>query len=77
MREGIRAETKLHVTLEYLATGDSITSLQYLYRVPKGTISLFLPEVLDAIYKACEEAIHVCLLFYIKMRESKQMKVYK
>ena len=50
-REPISARIKLEITLRYLASGDSLTSLQYRYRVPKNTISVFLPEVLSAIYE--------------------------
>ncbi|KAJ8959580.1 hypothetical protein NQ314_006229, partial [Rhamnusium bicolor] len=42
MRSPISPQIKLEVTLRYLATGDSFASLQYLYRLPKCTISVFL-----------------------------------
>ncbi|VVC38715.1 Harbinger transposase-derived nuclease domain,Endonuclease/exonuclease/phosphatase [Cinara cedri] len=48
-RMAIPVISKLEVTLRYLATGDSFKSLQYLFRVPESTISIFLPEVLSAI----------------------------
>ena len=49
MRMAIPTATKLEITLRYLATGDSFKSLEYLFRVPEPTISLFVPEVLTAI----------------------------
>lgn len=55
MRDSLPAKLKLEVTLRYLASGDYFTSLQYLYRVPKCTISKFLPEVCQAIYDALED----------------------
>jgi hypothetical protein len=55
MREVVPAESKLDVTLRFLASGESFTSLQYLFRVPKNSISKFIPEVLDAIYYSLEE----------------------
>ncbi|CAI6351625.1 unnamed protein product [Macrosiphum euphorbiae] len=59
MREAIPADTKLKLTLRYLATGDSFKSLEYFFIVPKCTISLFLPEVCSEIYSALAEFIEV------------------
>ena len=42
---------KLQLILLYLASRDSITSLQYAFRIPKNTIYTFLPGVLFAIYE--------------------------
>jgi hypothetical protein len=43
MRDAIPAREKLEITLYFLATGNSFRSLQHLLRVPKATISTFLP----------------------------------
>jgi hypothetical protein len=59
MRECISAHVKLQITLRYLAAGDSFGSLEALYRVPRTTISKFLPEVLNAIYLSLEDFIKV------------------
>lgn len=59
MRDALPARLKLQITLRYLASGDSFSSLQYLYRVPKCTISKFLPEVCDSIYSVLENYIKV------------------
>ena len=59
MRQAIPSKTKLEITLRYLATGDSLKSLQYLFRVPSNTISTFLPEVLQAIYDVLQPFIKV------------------
>lgn len=59
MRMAIPPKTKLEVTLRYLATGDSFKSLEYLFRVPECTISLFIPEVLTAIVQVLEPFIKV------------------
>jgi hypothetical protein len=45
MRTPLLARLKLEITLLYLATGDSFSSLQFLYRVPTTTICRFIPEV--------------------------------
>jgi len=60
MRMAIPVITKLEVTLRYLAIGDSFKSLQYLFRVPESTISIFLPEVLSAISFVLRPFIEVC-----------------
>lgn len=59
MRDAIPASLKLQVVLRYLATGESFTSLQYIYRIPKCSISKFLCEVMDAIIEALKEHLKV------------------
>jgi len=59
MRNAIPSNTKLEITLRYLASGDSLMTLEYLFRVPHNTISTFLPEVLIAIYNALSTFIKV------------------
>lgn len=45
MREALSTKLKMQITLLYLATGDSYGSLEVLYRVPKCTIGILVPEV--------------------------------
>lgn len=59
LRDALPARLKLQVTLKYLATGDSFPSLSALYRVPKNSISQFLPDVCKAIYHSLEDFIKV------------------
>lgn len=59
MREALPAKLKLEITLRYLATGDSFKSLEYLFRVPKSSISKFIEDVLDAVCDALKEFIKV------------------
>ncbi|GBP81676.1 Putative nuclease HARBI1 [Eumeta japonica] len=59
MRNAIPAKVKLEVTLRYLATGDSLHTLEALYRVGRSTISIFLPEVCEAIYSALKDYIRI------------------
>lgn len=59
MREALPAKLKLQITLRYLATGDCFSSLAVLYRVPKNSISQFIPHVCDAIYEALQDFIKV------------------
>ncbi|KAK5639055.1 hypothetical protein RI129_011547 [Pyrocoelia pectoralis] len=49
-REPIPSATRLALTLRYLATGDSITSIAYSYRIGKATASKIIPEILKAIW---------------------------
>lgn len=59
MRDAIPAKTKLEITLNYLAVGDSFFTLSALYRVGKSTISQFIPEVCAAISKALKDFMRV------------------
>lgn len=61
MRESISAGERLVLTLRFLATGESFRSLQFLFRIPASTISVIVPEVLEAIYKVLVgEYLQVC-----------------
>jgi hypothetical protein len=62
MRFEISVKDRLAVALRFLATGDSYTSLQYLFRVSKQAISMIVPEVCLAINEALKENIQVCIL---------------
>jgi endonuclease III-like uncharacterized protein len=59
MRQAITVKERLAITLRFLATGDSFTSLQYLFRVSKQSISTTVPEVCDAIIEALQEYVKV------------------
>jgi len=50
---------KQQLILLYLASGDSITSLKYAFKIPKNTIYTFLPEVLFAIYEVLQPYMKV------------------
>lgn len=51
-REPLSAGLRLSVTLRYLASGDSIISLHYLYRIGKSTVPKIIQETTDAIWIA-------------------------
>lgn len=62
-RESISVQDRLAVTLRYLASGDSFTSLQYLFRISKQAIGNIIPEVCQALVDGLREHIKVCCTF--------------
>lgn len=62
-RESISAGERLALTLHYLATGNSFRSMQYVFRIPQPTISVIIPEVLDAIWTVwtCLRRVFYCI----------------
>nr|CAI5827189.1 unnamed protein product [Callosobruchus analis] len=59
MRNSIPAKVKLEVTMRYLATGDSLYTLEALHRAARSTIAQFIPEVCNAIYNALKEYMRI------------------
>jgi len=58
-RPSIPIQERFAITLRFLATGDSYTSLMYLFKVSKQLISRIVPEVCVAIIEALQEIIQV------------------
>lgn len=52
LRKAIPAEIKLAITLRYLATGESLDSLMWQFRVHKSTITQFIGPVCKSKYNA-------------------------
>lgn len=61
-RKTIPPKERLAMTLRYLATGDSYTSIAYLFKVSKQIVSLIIPSVCEAIAQVLKEYIKVSLL---------------
>nr|CAH7747408.1 unnamed protein product [Callosobruchus chinensis] len=63
-RKAIPVHDRLGITLRFLATGDSFTSLQYLFNVSKQRISIIIEETCNALIQALKEQIKVTLNYY-------------
>lgn len=55
MRYAIDPETRLYITLRFLATGEAFRSLCFLFRIPHNTISKIIPQTCEAIYCVLKE----------------------
>ena len=55
MREPIPPRLKLAATIRFLSTGESYKSLQFQFRIHNSTLSLFVPEVCQAILNGLKE----------------------
>ena len=58
-RETIPASIRLAVTLRFLASGESFTSLMYTFRISKQSKSRFVPEVCEAIITSLKRFVKV------------------
>jgi len=58
-RETIPASIRLAVTLRFLASGESFTSLMYTFRISKQSISRFVPEICEAIITLLKRFVKV------------------
>ncbi|GFY64895.1 protein ALP1-like [Trichonephila inaurata madagascariensis] len=59
MREAIPAAERIALTLRYLATGETQSSLSYQFRIAQNTISGIIPAVCSAIYHHLGSEIQV------------------
>ncbi|XP_046145946.1 uncharacterized protein LOC123989267 [Osmia bicornis bicornis] len=58
-RAAIPASIRLVVTLRYLATGDSFTSLIYTFKISKQLISKIVPEVCEALISTLKNFVKI------------------
>lgn len=64
-RRAISIEGRLAVTLRYLATGDSHSSLQFLFKISKQSISSIVVDVCQALVEKLNQNIKVSTQNYI------------
>lgn len=64
-RKAIPVKERLAITLRFLATGNSYTSLSYLFKVSKQSISKIVPEVCDSLIEALKDHIKVNLMYLV------------
>jgi len=57
VRDPISPETRLHITLRFLASGDSMKSLSYDFRVGHNTISKIVSETCEAIWNCLKDTV--------------------
>ncbi|XP_029677097.1 protein ALP1-like [Formica exsecta] len=57
IRDPIPPETRLHITLRYLASGDSMASISYAYRIGNNTVSKIISETCEEIWNALKETV--------------------
>ncbi|XP_011637063.1 uncharacterized protein LOC105427143 [Pogonomyrmex barbatus] len=51
VRESISSEMHLYITLRYLTSGDSMTSISYAFKISACTISCIIPETCRVLYE--------------------------
>ncbi|XP_067216735.1 uncharacterized protein [Linepithema humile] len=61
IREPIPPRTRLEVTLRYLASGDSMTSISYAFRIGHNTVSKIIAEVCEEIWTTLKEKVFLQL----------------
>ncbi|XP_058122877.1 uncharacterized protein LOC131293855 [Anopheles ziemanni] len=59
MRDSITAQERLLITLRYLATGETFSSLQYLFRVSRSSISNIVKETCSCLTKALRSYVKI------------------
>lgn len=56
-RDPISPATRLHLTLRYMASGDSMASISYAFRVGHNTVSKIISETSEAIWNVLKDTV--------------------
>jgi hypothetical protein len=67
-RDSIPANTRLAITLRFLATGDSYRSLMHIFKVSSSEISLIIPEVCRVLIEKLQDHIKVRKNLFISLK---------
>jgi hypothetical protein len=67
---------RLLLTLRFLASGDSFTSLMYLSRISKQAIYKTVPEVCDATVPLLQDQVQVSSVVFYGNTQLEEMKGY-
>lgn len=59
LRESISPEIRLQLTLRYLASGDSMASIHYTFRVGKSTVANIIAETCEVIWDSLKEMVFI------------------
>ena len=60
LRKALEPGLKLAITIRHLASGEKYPTLQYDFRVARNTISVFVPEVCQAIVDEYKHEARSC-----------------
>jgi len=66
-RRAISVQERVLITLRYLSTGDSFTSLQYMFRASKQVISNIIAECCNALIDVLKDYVKVRIDDYIML----------
>lgn len=69
MRDAINVETRLSITLRFLATGNSFEDLKFSYAVSPQSIGKIIVETCDAISTVLNDYIKVCFIKIINTQK--------
>lgn len=59
VRKPIPPEMRLHITIRYLASGDSMRSISYAFRVGHNTVSKIVSETCEVIWKCLKDTVFI------------------
>lgn len=76
-RTAVSVKERLAITLRFLATGDSYTSMQYLFKVSKQLISSIIPETCKAICDSLKEYYRYFQLETYLEEQRKRQKTFE
>lgn len=74
-RKAITVEERLVVTLRYLATGESMASLRFLFKMSDSTISRIIHETCPALYQSLKGEFLKVKLYHTSLNITYKIKI--